>query len=237
MQDLTTQPIRDFVFPVGNLRDQKYVLNGTAFFIGGNGFAVTAGHVIADLQAGGAPLALFAKDGQFVPIPIIATERHPDEDIGIIKLQGDWHSIIEVSTMAEYSSCEYELWGYPERVAHEIRALADNAQDAAHAIKPDLIYNRGYVRRRITQRMPVSVYSGECFYELSEVAGSCCSGAPLIKRRRTRGPWQAFGVYIGEETASGHTSVGYGSRLDAVASWTPSLLGVPLAEVKATVRQ
>lgn len=236
MQNLTTLPIRDFVFPVGNLQGQQYALNGTAFFIGGNGVAVTAGHVIVDLQAGERPLALFAKDGQFVPIPIIAAERHANEDIGVIKLQGDWQSIIEVSTMAEHSSCEYELWGYPERVAHEIRALADNAEDAANAVRPDLIYNRGYVRRRITRPMPVSVYSGECFYELSEVAGSCCSGAPLIKRQRTTGPWQAFGVYIGEETASGHTSVGYGSRFDAVASWTPSLVGVPLAEVKATVK-
>lgn len=229
-------PTRDFVFAVGTVQDGQFTLRGTAFFIGGDGIAVTAGHVGQDLQSGGEPVALFATDKQWISVPISDWEGHPTEDIATLKLKGSWDSIIEISFASEFSSCEYELWGYPERVAHEIRSSAETAEEAASAVKPDLIYNRGYVRRRISRSLPVSVYSGECFYELSEVAGSCCSGAPLIKRQRAGGPWQAFGIYIGEETGSGHTSVGFGSRFDAIASWVPKLVGVPLADVRATVR-
>ncbi|WP_426026426.1 hypothetical protein [Brevundimonas sp. TSRC1-1] len=235
-QDIKTQSVRDFVFPIGTVENGLFTLNGTAFFIGGDGVAVTAGHVCRDLATGNDPVALFATENGFFPIRVLDFEQHPNEDVAVIKLEGSWHSIIEVSVASENASCEYELWGYPERVAHEIRSSARNAEDAANAVRPDLIYNKGYVRRRISQPMPVSVYTGECFYELSEVAGSCCSGAPVIKRQRTPGPWRAFGGYIGEETASGHNSVGFSTRFDAIASWIPRLVGVPLGDVKATVR-
>ena len=237
VQDLKKKPIRDFVFPLGFLRDGKFELAGTAFFVGGQGVAVTAGHVVREITSEASPMGLFATDTSFEQIEILHAECHPTEDVGVVKLAGNWHSMIEVEPSVEHSSCRYQLWGYPETVAHEIRRTATNQEDAASLVRPDLIYNEGYIRRRISEQLPVSVFQGEAFYELSEVGGSCCSGAPIIRASRAvPGPWQAIGVYVGEETGRGPTSVGYATRSDALIEWRPSLLGASLSEQKATIR-
>lgn len=237
-QNLEHTPIRDFVFPVGAVQDGYYVLHGTSFLIGDRGFAVTAAHVVEQLQLGEPPVALFSDRSGWVAIPVIDAETHPTEDVGILKLAGDeWHSIMQVAPTKEHSSGEYHLWGYPERVAKEVRAFAKSAEEYERIVRPDLVFNKGYIRRRIQGKLPVSVYRGEAFYELSQVAGSCCSGAPVINVRSMRGShWEVFALYIGEETSSSHAAVGYATRFDAIREWRPKILGTTLHEQPATLR-
>lgn len=230
-QDIKNQPVRDFVFPIGNVVASRFELQGTAFFIGGDGFALGAAHVANALS--GDAVGLFAdKNGRWVPIKVEQKETHATEDVAAFKLAGRWHSICELSCSREFASCDYELWTYPELVAQELRAMAKTKEEY-DLVRPDLIYNRGYVRRRIAQELPASVFRGKSFYELSEAAGSCSSGAPVIKKKREAGAWPVFGVYIGEETSSHR--VGYAVTADCLADWKPRILGVRAAEVKATV--
>jgi len=233
-QNTINQPVRDFVFPVGTVHNGIFSLKGTAFFIGERGFAVTAAHVTDDLRRGGEPIGLFTDGHEWYPIPVIDMESHPSEDVAVVKLQGNWHSIIYINPSSEHSSCDYELWGYPERAATELRRDATSPEEAESLIRPDLVYNRGYVRRRLSREFSVSIYRGQAFYELSEVGGSCCSGAPVINHQRTQGPWPAFAVYIGEETSEALTAVGYATRCDSLAQWIPTILGGRLDEQRAS---
>lgn len=227
-QDLVQNRVRDFVFPIGNVADGIFQLLGTAFFIGDRGFALTAAHVWRDLNPGRS-VGLFVDDGnQWQTVPILHGEAHRSEDVAILKLDGTWTSIFSIVSASEYSSCEYEMWGYPEKVAHEGRRMAVSQHEAANLVRPDLIYNRGYVRRRIDEELPVSIYVGKAFYELSEVGGSCCSGGPIVNRKRTDDAWPVFGIYIGEETANAVAAVGYATRFDALSEWSPLILGAPL---------
>lgn len=234
-QNLTSKPVRDFVFPIGTVSsDGVFALQGTAFFLGSGGFAVTAGHVVEAIQRSGKPsVALFA-GLHWEAFDLDGFDVHPNEDVGVVHVTGGpWHSFIEISGSSEHASCQYELWGYPEAVAHEVRATAMRAEDANRLVNPDLVYNRGYVRRRIARELPVSIYRGSAFYELSEVAGACCSGAPVVNARRIGGTWPVLGIYIGEETSK--LQVGYAVRCDALVDWVPPLLGRRLVELRASV--
>ncbi|WP_156465581.1 hypothetical protein [Methylobacterium sp. Leaf106] len=241
-QDLVVRPIRDFVFPIGVVINNRFLLRGTAFFIGDKGFAITASHVIDQLHfdddknryVGSDIVGLFINEAaKWEAVGIIGAEKHPDEDVAIIKMDGAFQSIFQVTPSQENSSCEYDLWGYPERVAHEIRALATNAEEAKHMISPDLIYSRGYIRRRISRSLGSSIYIGRFFYELSAVAGACCSGSPIIARPLVaNAPYRVIGVYIGEETA-GQPAVGYATRFDDIKSWMPQLTGQLLHHLPA----
>jgi hypothetical protein len=90
---------------------------------------------------------------------------------------------------------------------------------------PDLVFTSGYVRRRISRELPFSIYRGQTFYELSEVAGDGCSGGPVVKIPNTLsgGAWEIMGIYIGAGEAV--TPVGYATRSDSFHSWEPQLLG------------
>ncbi len=230
-QDTTEIPIRHFVVPIGSIIDGQFILQGTAFLVGENGHAITAAHVIDALQQDGAPVVLFADKANWHVVDLVNLESHPEEDVGIVQLNGGpWYSIIQISSNVEHSSCEYELWAYPETVAHELRAETANPNH----VRPELIYDRGYVRRRITRQLPISIYRGKAFYELNIVSGACCSGAPIIKRNRKSRTWESFAIYVGENTADARAMVSYATRFDALVDWVPKILGQPIVNLKAT---
>jgi hypothetical protein len=88
-------------------------------------------------------------------------------------------------------------------------------------VRPDLVYNEGYVRRRYTGELP-AIY-GTSFFELSEVAGTGASGAPVCKI--TAPAWDVIGIYVGEKINDRATSVSYAVRVESFRSWVPEILG------------
>lgn len=235
MQDLIVKPILDFILPLGSVSSEgRFQLFGTAFLIGGRGFALTAAHVVEQSAEAGTPVVLFRK-AEWIAVPIARSELHPTEDVAVMQLpDGEWHSLVEPVSSAENSSQRFCLWGYPDHVATELRNQARNADDAQHLVQPELVYVEGYVRRRISRMLEAGVYRGEAFYELSSVAGSCCSGAPCLLPHRAGEPFRAYGIYIGERTGVAQAMVGYATRLDALQDWTPDLLGNRLWDERAT---
>lgn len=195
-------------------------LIGTGFLIGNNGYALTAAHVIEQLLDNHNP-ATDAIAGTFVDthwnvVEIEKYEKHPTEDVGIVKLHGTgWKPLVKIDPVPKHSAIEYVCWGYPHETATEVKQL-----DPAATIVPELIYSQGYVRRRISRQLyPTMIYRGTKFYELSEMVGGGNSGAPVLLKG-TGHPFNVFGVYIGE---SEHVS--YAVRLADIGDWIPSILG------------
>lgn len=218
--------IRDYVFPIATAARKpsgivvKRIL-GTGFLIGNQGFALTAKHVIFESEAEHL-IAIFAlSTGGWFSYEVISREMHPEEDVAVLKLSGGpWKSFFRLSNTAEYSSCKYRLFGYPEDTTYEC------TEGGKAVIRPDLIYNEGYVRRRFNGELPLML--GCSFFELSEVAGSGCSGAPVFKY--TRPEWDVIGIYVGEKLNDRATSVSYAVREEAFREWEPKILGVSVFE-------
>jgi hypothetical protein len=228
------KPIRDYVFPLikgtyGNGAVQSTELIGTGFLIGKDGFAITAAHVIEQLLDGSKKedviLALFIDNGKWVGVKVEDSEKHETEDVGIIKLMNfKQESFLIISNAPQYSSCEYHCWGYPHEVAKEYSKLEENTPE-----QPDLIFTKGYIRRRISRELyPTVIFRGKQFYELSETVGGGNSGAPIILETSVGNKyWKIIGVYIGEKTEG---DLSYAVRAEAFASWKPQLLGKTIIE-------
>lgn len=200
-------------------------LEGTMFFIGKRGFSLTAKHVVQSINKEELAVA-FVENNTWTAVKIDEIEEHPSEDVALLKLsRKPLTSWLVISNQSEYQSCDYDGWGYPAQVARMARE-----EEEEHALeRPELIYVRGYVRRRISRSLPISLYQGVSFYELSEVAGECCSGSPIIKRQSVgQSSWEVFGIYIGENTGS--LKVGYATRSDAFFEWKPRLLNLSIYE-------
>lgn len=225
--------VRDFVFPLalatwtpdGSLRYERYC--GTAFFIGRQGFALTAAHVVRDLESGPATLVgLFAARDCFRAFAVKALECHPTEDVAVLRMIGEpWDSPFHVFPGRIAPSAEYHLWGYP----------ADGLlYDAEGKETPDLIYFKGYVRRVLHRRIPGMI--GTHFFELSQPAYCGCSGGPL-SRIGPGGVWHLLGIYVGFRRAvdpdAPFLSVGYGLHVAAFRDWEPAILGRALGEEAA----
>lgn len=228
--------IRDYVFPlVTATKDNRGIysygeLIGTGFFIGNGGFGLTAAHVIDQLReslpTNGVILALFTDGQNWHPYEVEQTEKHPTEDVGIIKVTGDWwQSFFNIDDYPHNSSAEYACWGYPKVVAQEIKKIQQGALE-----RPELIYTQGYIRRRISRELEVSIYIGQQFYELSEIVGEGNSGGPVLLKKSFGQPkWQVVGVYIGEKASHG-VDISYAVRAEAFANWTPLMLDRPIKD-------
>jgi hypothetical protein len=123
------------------------------------------------------------------------------------------------------ASERYRLFGYPDDATYEL--LDGNKA----LMRPDLVYNEGYIRRRYVSPLP-SV-EGTAFYELSEVAGSGASGAPVCKF--THPVWEVIGIYVGERINERATSVSYAVREQAFRNWVPKILGKSILEESRNV--
>jgi hypothetical protein len=232
-----TDNIRDHIFPLVKVKitESKYIegldLIGTGFLIGSRGHGLTAAHVIEqcfnELEKNEAVVAIFWNMfSEFVAFQVTAHEKHPTEDVGILKLShDDFYSILEISDTYQNASCEYTCWGYPKEIAEEIKKLYKDAHQ-----QPDLIYTQGYIRRRITRELfPTMIFRGTQFYELSEQVGEGNSGGPVIWRKSVGShKWQIIGIDIGEKEEG---KISYAVRADAFFGWRPTLLkGITVRE-------
>lgn len=210
-------------------------VEGTGFLIaGGDGLGITARHVALALTTRApipdpwgpvpatewrAPLVAIFSDDQtsLRSAPILAVEPHPTEDVALFRLApGDYASPYEITAAHHTASAEYSLWGYPDEVRHDL--FVEGRKD----LNVPLVYSAGHVRRRITAEIPINAVPGRNFYELSNPAGSCCSGAPVSLRRD---PWRVIGVYVGERrNEAGTFSVGYATRAEVIAERWPQLV-------------
>jgi S1-C subfamily serine protease len=219
--------IRDYVFPLGRfepdgggLRFAEFL--GSGFLIGDRGFALTASHVVSEVERVGAMFVL--PNTEWRALAVLQVERHPIEDVAVIRLEaGPWHSFIQLSGEWTGASSEYLAWSYPDDVLRELVAAG------RVVMRPDLVYTQGYVRRRLSS-VPLDGIRGREFFELSEAAGPGSSGAPIIRRPLRRGAaWDLIGIYVAERSSrarEGATiTVGYAVREDAVRDWRPEMLG------------
>lgn len=224
--------ITDYIFPLikakkdpntGNFVYEELI--GTAFFIGNRGFALTAGHVIDQLLENHNPekdaiIAIFNTHPSWTVFEIRSFEKHPTQDVGLIKVDGtNWKSIITITDKPQHSACEYHCWGYPHEIAKEYQKLEENSDE-----RPDIIFTQGYVRRRITGDLyPTMIFKGTAFYELSETVGGGNSGGPVILKKTTEQlKWHCFGIYIGEKEGG---NISYAIRADSFFDWRPEILG------------
>lgn len=226
--------VRDFVFPIGESSVtwafRGYV--GTGFFIGRSGYALTAAHVVRAFQKDRVPSAMFCDaDREWHGFPIAAVECHPTEDVAIIQLKsGSWNSPFRLAGTWEGASCEYELWGYPGD------SLVQDQSGAGLLPAPDLVYLKGYVRRRISASLGGPMMGTE-FFELSQPAYPGCSGGPIWLRRQGSPAWHVYGVYVGfrrvHDPSIPFTAVGYAVREEAFREWSPNILGRSIREEAA----
>lgn len=246
MQLSNSDAVANFVVPVCRLyiakddgvdQYQAIELIGTAFFIGSKGHLLTARHVIDEMnQLSGIQVILLPLNTGLTSFEITETEVHPDEDVAIIKTSVKPNSVsCVISQNSQHSSCEYMLWGYPEHVAKELSRTVPLPPSGVEPIGPELIYQKGYVRRRISRELHYPLF-GKSFYEISEVAGSRCSGSPVIIRQPSQNafrsePWSVIGIYVGEQTSEKIHAVGYCVRSDSFASWVPKMIGLAISNL------
>lgn len=236
------RPDHEHAFEVGTVE-------GTGFLVaGGRGLGVTAKHVINALLAKAplivdystpfpvnaetcVPLAMFFDDdGGYRSASIVAVDPHPSEDVALFRLlDHDFYSPYSFTADRHDASGEYSVWGYPDEVRY------DYFTETQKPLNVPLIFNGGYIRRRMTREIPPPGPLGRNFYELSTPAGSCCSGAPVSIRTD---PWRAIGVYVGERRQPDRhlsetdvivgSAVGYATRADALVQHWPQLFGAAI---------
>jgi hypothetical protein len=228
MQVLVSNNTRHVVLPVCSIEiseagEPNYdtaELSGTCFLIGGKGYALTAAHVVEQIGRRG---RVFFPDGnEWDACTIVEAERHPTEDVAILRidLPEPVVSPIIYAQHEPFPGGEYNMWAYPEVIAKEVEH--HGPYRGGLRFNPAPIYFRGYIRRKM-QYSPhpgLGMYVGDNFYEVSEIGGSCCSGAPLTTISELPG---VFAIYIGE--AQAERRCGYATNLMKVLDWVPEILG------------
>ncbi len=213
--------LRDVVVPIVRATfvkagEFKYEgLLGTGFLVGDGSKLITAGHVVS---AAGTEVGLQVVNGEWRSIGLVNRKFHPTLDICVCETQlatpqGSW---LNVSTEPQHASCNYQLWGYPDDVVY------DHGSVSAEGVTlqcPDLVFSSGHIRRRFTGYVPS--LKGAQFYELSQVAGNGCSGAPVIAHQARN--WAVIGIYAGERTIisaeKAIKEISYATRLDGAVDW------------------
>jgi hypothetical protein len=166
-------------------------------------------------------------DNAWTALLVESQELHPSEDVGLIKVQGnEWASIFAFSSEHVNSSFNYESFGYPEDALNE--NFNGLLPDGTVRPRPDLVFTRGYVRRRISWSPRIPNVVGTSFVEPSAVAGRGCSGSPIL-RIGAQQRWPVVGIYVGGRLNDVGTSVAYAVRAETFAEWVPRLLGHSLA--------
>ena len=216
--------IRDFVFPLilAEKSSQGYLfkqLLGSGFLFGDRGFALTATHVIEEC-VNNLVIAMFVgADNMWYPFEVLEKEYHPTEDVAIMKIDGGpWKSPFRMRNKWEGSSAHYQQFGYPEDAVYD---LTDVSRTKATP-RPDLVYTEGYIRRRISFNLGIPRVKGKSFFELSEIAGTGCSGSPLYINNNKI--WDVIAIYVGEKINDRGTNVSYAVREDSFRDWLPGIL-------------
>jgi hypothetical protein len=121
----------------------------------------------------------------------------------------------------------FELWGYPEDVAH------DSVRDGKARLRPDVVFLAGRVRRRMGKES-AGGHRGTQFLELPLVGGHCVSGAPIIKTTGEGKNWTVVGIYIGERYSTREDEppviVGIAAYEYIFGDWQPSFLSRSIRE-------
>ena len=187
-------------------------LLGTGFVLDQGNRFVTAKHVV---QGAATFVAFETVDRRFVSVDLRMIATHPKEDFAVFELNPPRPgSGLKLDSTPQNSSLKYDMWGYPEDF------LFESDQRGAHGAilpRPELIYTAGYIRRRVSHSL--LGLPGNCFYELSSIAGSGSSGGPIIEINRSTLHWHIFGIYIGERTIEVANrpprEIAYAARIDA----------------------
>ncbi|RQM59634.1 serine protease [Burkholderia vietnamiensis] len=226
--------VRDYVVPVitvvrepNGFRSTGFL--GTAFNIGSRGVLLTARHVIEGHQDETLAVLYVDTNNEWAAHVVQERELCDNVDVAVLKIEGQWSSIIECDGEWQGASLHYDCWGYPE----------DAQFDPGAIYRPDLVYTTGYIRRNYSHAIPG--VRGTQFFEISEIAGAGCSGAPLIhKTKRLRGAqktWALVGIYSVERRTEVHVGgmpvvreVPYAVREEAFRHWAPAVLGRTIIE-------
>ncbi|MBA8888888.1 hypothetical protein FHW12_003124 [Dokdonella fugitiva] len=233
-----TDQMRDYIFPlvttVPDPNDErsrrKDAFLGTGFVIGSRGFGLTAAHVVRGVENASALFIPNKSDKLWHGLSLLDVELHPTEDVAVVRFgEGTWRSIFNLSTSHVAASAEYFSFGYPLDCFYE--NLEHRAPNGAYFGRPDLVFTKGYCRRRLTFDLRIPNVCGVSFIELSAVAGSGYSGSPILRPTNPGGRYEVIGIYVGERlTEDRVTSVAYALRADALLDWQPRLLGRSLKE-------
>jgi len=205
-------------------------LVGTGFLIGANGFALTAAHVIDQLietRKDNEVLSTHLLDGNGLhPFLIVDHEKHPTEDVGILRLENhNLKSFLAISNKRYLHSTPYIAWGYPRETAEELLFIRENAD-----LFPDIIFIEGYIRRVIHHELRLTIFKGNRFYEVSDLGGPGYSGSPVIaKNSLNMNLWEVLGIYIGEKDGL-IAPVGYVVPSRNFFDWKPNILGCTIIE-------
>ncbi|MFJ2991214.1 serine protease [Pandoraea sp. NPDC087047] len=207
---------------------------GTAFNVGSGGALLTARHVIEGRDKETIMVLYVDANNEWSGQIVRERELCPTADVAVMKIEGRWMSIFECDGSWQGASMHYDCWGYPD----------DARFDPGAHQRPDLVYTTGYVRRHYSYAIPT--VKGSQFFEISEVAGSGCSGAPIVHKtkRMSRGPvskWALVGIYSVERCTEVHVGgvlitreIPYGVREEAFRDWAPQILGRTIMEESRT---
>lgn len=207
-------------------------LCGTAFFIGNNGYALTAKHILPEENTTSLAISILIHDKTKQQtkrhhVIIEDMDCHPTADIAIIKTDiTTWHSIFQLNIKKQCPNTRYQLTGYP------LAAAKDPTKPPENRLNPAIGYNIGYIRTYLAdtnkQDMPNTV-----FYELSKAGGLGIPGSPVF--RKTGSTFEVIGIYVGEKKTKEENSAvmsepaatPYGIALSASSfyNWVPKCLG------------
>lgn len=226
------QPVREYVLPIGVVKQNEsgdgielVRFLGTGFLVGNEGFLITAAHVIKlNLVDGEALAALMVHEsGSWTGHVFSHIERHPNQDIAILKMHDRFNSPLIIKDVDIRSASEYHMFGYPVDAMYE---LIHPETGRAHG-RPDLVYYKGYVRRVMS--FPIPNFIGDAFFEISESGHEGCSGSPIFQIKHTI--WNVVGVYLGIRINNENLMLSYALRFDTIRDWIPAILGRPFSQL------